>query len=222
VPPGVLRRYERVYPFSWLGILAEAPPANEELIYCRHPRGFALYSMRSPTLSRLYLGVNPDESLDEWSDERIWEELTVRLATNRVVEISQGAIIERGITPMRSVVVAPMRYGRLLLAGDAAHIVPPTGAKGMNLALADVRALAPALVASLRERDERLLDSYADECLERVWRAEEFSTYMTQMLHPHPSDEFENGVQTARLRQVFDAEDTARALARNYVNLSSL
>lgn len=222
VPPGVLRRYERVYPFSWLGILAEAPPATEELIYCRHPRGFALYSMRSPTLSRLYLGVSPDESLDEWSDERIWEELTVRLATNRVAAISQGAIIERGITPMRSVVVAPMRYGRLLFAGDAAHIVPPTGAKGMNLALADVRALAPALVASLRERDDRLLDSYSEEGLERVWRAEEFSTYMTQMLHPHPSDEFENGVQTARLRQVFDSEDTARALARNYVNLSSL
>jgi p-hydroxybenzoate 3-monooxygenase len=118
--------------------------------------------------------------------------------------------------------VTPMRYGRLLLAGDAAYIVPPTGAKGMNLALADVRLLAPALVASLREHDERLLDSYSDECLQRVWRAEEFSTYMTQMLHPHPNDEFENGVQTARLRQVIDSEDTARALARNYVNLSSL
>ena len=222
VPSGVLRRYERLYPFSWLGILAEAPPATEELIYCRHPRGFALYSMRSPTLSRLYLGVNPDESLNEWSDERIWEELTVRLATKQVVTISQGAIIERGITPMRSVVVAPMRFGRLLLAGDAAHIVPPTGAKGMNLALADVRLLAPALVASLRDHDERLLDAYSDECLRRVWRAEEFSTYMTQMLHPHPSDEFENGVQTARLRQVIESEDTARALARNYVNLSSL
>jgi p-hydroxybenzoate 3-monooxygenase len=222
VPAGALHRYERVYPFSWLGILAEAPPATEELIYCRHPRGFALYSMRSPTLSRLYLGVSPDETLSAWSDERIWEELTVRLATNQVASISQGAITERGITPMRSVVVAPMRYGRLLLAGDAAHIVPPTGAKGMNLALADVRLLAPALVASLRERDERLLDSYSDECLQRVWRAEEFSTYMTQMLHPHPSDEFENGVQTARLHQVIDSEDTARALAHNYVNLSSL
>jgi p-hydroxybenzoate 3-monooxygenase len=222
VPAGVLRRYERVYPFSWLGILAEAPPATEELIYGRHPRGFALYSMRSPTVSRLYLGVSPDETLDSWSDERIWEELNVRLATNQVASISQGAIIERGITPMRSVVVAPMRYGRLLLAGDAAHIVPPTGAKGMNLALADVRLLAPALVASLHDGDERLLDAYSDECLSRVWRAEEFSTYMTQMLHPHPSDEFENGVQTARLRQVFESEDTARALARNYVNLSSL
>jgi p-hydroxybenzoate 3-monooxygenase len=222
VPSGVLRRYDRVYPFSWLGILAEAPPATEELIYCRHPQGFALYSMRSPVLSRLYLGVSPDETLGSWSDERIWEELTTRLATDRAALIAQGPIIERGITPMRSVVVAPMRYGRLFLAGDAAHIVPPTGAKGMNLALADVRLLAPALVASLHDHDERLLDSYSDESLRRVWRAEEFSTYMTQMLHPHPSDEFENGVQSARLRQVIDSEDTARALARNYVNLSSL
>jgi p-hydroxybenzoate 3-monooxygenase len=222
VPPASLRRYERVYPFSWLGILAEAPPATEELIYCRHARGFALYSMRSPTLSRLYLGVSPDETLDDWSDDRIWDELATRLATERTDSISQGPIIERGITSMRSVVVAPMRFGRLLLAGDAAHIVPPTGAKGMNLALADVRLLAPALLASLHDGDERLLDSYSNESLRRVWRAEEFSTYMTQMLHPHPSDEFENGVQSARLRQVIDSEDTARALARNYVNLSSL
>jgi p-hydroxybenzoate 3-monooxygenase len=221
VPAGVQHRFERVYPFSWLGILAEAPPATEELIYCRHARGFALYSMRSPTLSRLYLGVSPDETLDSWSDERIWEELTTRLTTNGGAALSQGPIIERGITPMRSVVVAPMRFGRLFLAGDAAHIVPPTGAKGMNLALADVRLLAPALMAGLKG-DDRGLDAYSDESLRRVWRAEEFSTYMTQMLHPHPNDEFENGVQSARLRQVVESEDTARALARNYVNLSSL
>jgi p-hydroxybenzoate 3-monooxygenase len=222
LPAGVLQRYERVYPFSWLGILAEAPPTSEELIYCRHARGFALYSMRSPTLSRLYLGVSPNETLDDWSDDRIWDELTARLATERTETISQGPIVERSITPMRSVVVAPMRYGRLVLAGDAAHIVPPTGAKGMNLALADVRLLAPALAASLHGHDDRALDAYSDESLRRVWRAEEFSTYMTQMLHPHPSDEFENGVQSARLRQVIDSKDTARALARNYVNLSSL
>jgi p-hydroxybenzoate 3-monooxygenase len=222
VPAGYLRRYERIYPFSWLGILAEAPPATEELIYCRHSHGFALYSMRSPTLSRLYLGVRPDESLAAWPDERIWEELTTRLATNETAQIARGSIIERGITPMRSVVIAPMRYGRLLLAGDAAHIVPPTGAKGMNLALADVRALAPALVAQLHHGDGSLLHDYSDQCLRRVWRAEEFSTYMTQMLHPHPSDEFENGVQIARLRQVIESESAARALARNYVNLSSV
>jgi p-hydroxybenzoate 3-monooxygenase len=222
VPARTFQRYERVYPFSWLGILAEAPPATQELVYCRHSQGFALYSMRSPTLSRLYLGVRPNETLDEWSDDRIWDELDARLATERTATIARGPIVERSITPMRSVVVEPMRYGRLLLAGDAAHIVPPTGAKGMNLALADVRLLAPALVASLREHDDGPLDEYSDECLRRVWRAEEFSTYMTQMLHPHPSDEFENGVQRARLRQVIDFEDTARALARNYVNLSSL
>jgi p-hydroxybenzoate 3-monooxygenase len=222
VPRGYMRRFERVYPFSWLGILAEAPPATEELIYTRHSRGFALYSMRSPTLSRLYLGVRPDETLDAWPDERIWEELTVRMATDHTAEIGRGPIIERGITPMRSIVVAPMRYGRLLLAGDAAHIVPPTGAKGMNLAVADVRLLAPALVARIRGGDESLLNSYSDDSLRRVWRAEEFSTYMTQMLHPHPTDDFENGVQMARLRQVVESEPVARALARNYVNLSSV
>ena len=221
VPQGALRRYERVYPFSWLGILAQAPPATEELIYCRHPRGFALYSMRSATLSRLYLGVRPDEDLGDWSDERIWEELTTRLMIDGGAPIARGPIVERGITPMRSVVVTPMRYGRLLLAGDAAHIVPPTGAKGMNLALADVRLLAPALAAGLRG-DQHGLDAYSEQSLRRVWRAEEFSTYMTQMLHPHPSDDFENGVQMARLRQVVESEDTARALAHNYVNLSSL
>ncbi|MGD0691031.1 MAG: FAD-dependent monooxygenase, partial [Acidimicrobiales bacterium] len=172
-------------------------------------------------LSRLYLGVSPDETLDSWPDDRIWEELTTRFATDDGASISQGPIVERGITPMRSVVVAPMRFGRLFLAGDAAHIVPPTGAKGMNLALADVRLLAPALIAGL-SGDERGLDTYSEESLRRVWRAEEFSTYMTQMLHPHPSDDFENGVQVARLRQVVESEDTARALARNYVNLSSL
>ncbi|HQT99469.1 MAG TPA: 4-hydroxybenzoate 3-monooxygenase [Acidimicrobiales bacterium] len=144
MPASSVKRYERVYPFSWLGILAEAAPATEELIYCRHDRGFALYSMRSPTVSRLYLGVEPTESLENWSDEQIWDELTTRLATDDLPAIQRGPILERGITAMRSVVIAPMRFGRLLLAGDAAHIVPPTGAKGMNLALADVRVLAPS------------------------------------------------------------------------------
>lgn len=222
IPASSVKRYERVYPFSWLGILAEAAPSTEELIYCRHERGFALYSMRSPTVSRLYLGVDPSESLESWSEERIWDELTMRLATDEHPVIQRGPILERGITAMRSVVIAPMRYGRLLLAGDAAHIVPPTGAKGMNLALADVRVLAPALITQLSEGDERLLEEYSDTCLERVWRAEEFSTYMTQMLHPHASDDFENGVQLARLRQVVNLESTAQSLARNYVNLSSL
>jgi p-hydroxybenzoate 3-monooxygenase len=222
IPENLVRRYERTYPFSWLGIIAQAPPATEELIYCRHENGFALYSMRSPEISRLYLGVRPEETLDEWSDERIWEELSVRLATDAVPEIGRGPILERGISAMRSIVLEPMRYGRLFLAGDSAHIVPPTGAKGMNLALADVRALSRAFLARYQRGDEALLDAYSDTCLERVWRAEEFSTFMTQMLHPSYTDEFENGVQMARLRQVVTSEAAATVLARNYANLCSV
>lgn len=222
VPEGHFSVAARTYPYAWLGILAEAPPATEELIYCRHERGFALYSMRSPTISRLYLGVDPNESLENWSDDRIWAELDARLATAEMPTIEQGPVVERSITAMRSIVRAPLRYRRLVLAGDAAHIVPPTGAKGMNLALADVRRLAPALVAGVLEGDERLLDAYSDACLRRIWRAEEFSTYMTQMLHPHPSDDFENGVQLARLRQAVSVRTATETLARNYVDLSSV
>jgi p-hydroxybenzoate 3-monooxygenase len=222
IPSDVLRRYERVYPFSWLGILAEAPPATEELIYGRHEEGFVLYSMRSPTLSRLYLGVRPDDTLEQWSDDRIWSELAVRLSTDEGSKVNRGPIIDRGITAMRSIVVEPMRYGRLFLAGDAAHIVPPTGAKGMNLALADVRVLTEALRAFYSKRDERLLDAYSATCLERVWRAEEFSNYMTQMLHPNYDDGFENGVQHARLRQATQSREAATVLSRNYVDLNTL
>jgi p-hydroxybenzoate 3-monooxygenase len=222
IPTATQRRYERTYPFSWLGILAEASPTTQELIYCRHQNGFALYSMRSPTLSRLYLVVRPDETLVEWSDQRIWEELNARLATDEMPEIAQGRIVERGITAMRSIVLEPMRYGRLFLAGDAAHIVPPTGAKGMNLALADVRELSRALVAQLKDHDDSLLASYSATCLERVWRGEEFSNYMTQMLHPNVADEFENGVQLARLRQSVTSKEASTVLSRNYVDLNSL
>jgi p-hydroxybenzoate 3-monooxygenase len=219
--PPTTRRYERNFPFSWLGILADAKPATEELIYARHENGFALYSLRSPTLSRLYLGVGTTETLDEWSDDRIWHELNTRLATYEQPAINDGPILERGITAMRSVVIDPMRHGSLFLAGDAAHIVPPTGAKGMNLALADVRELAKAFAASLHHRDQSLLDSYSARCLERVWRAEEFSNYMTQMLHP-AEDGFENGVQSARLRQAVTSREASSVLARNYVDLNSL
>jgi len=222
IPSDVFRRYERVYPFSWLGILAEAPPATEELIYGRHENGFVLYSMRSPTISRLYLGVRPDETLDQWSDEQIWDELAERLSTDERPEVNRGPILERGITAMRSVVIEPMRYGRLFLAGDAAHIVPPTGAKGMNLALGDVRVLAEALDTYYVKNDEELLDAYSATCLERVWRAEEFSNYMTQMLHPNYEDEFENGVQRARLRQATQSREAATVLSRNYVDLNTM
>jgi len=222
IPSSIRRLYERTFPFSWLGILAEATPIAEEIIYCRHESGFALFSMRSPTLSRLYLGVRPDDALDQWPDERIWDELNLRLATDELPEIHQGPIVERGITAMRSIVIEPMRYGRLFLAGDAAHIVPPTGAKGMNLALADVRVLSRALLAKFQKNDDALLDAYSDTCLERVWRAEEFSNYMTQMLHPNYEDDFENGVQMARLRQAVTSREASTVLARNYVDLNSL
>ena len=222
IPGEVLRRYERVYPFSWLGILAQAAPATEELIYGRHENGFVLYSMRSASISRLYLGVRPEDTLEQWSDDRIWDELTERLSTDERPEVNRGPILERGITAMRSVVIEPMRYGRLFLAGDAAHIVPPTGAKGMNLALADVRVLAEAFDAYYSKNDEVLLDAYSAKCLERVWRAEEFSNYMTQMLHPNEDDAFENGVQRARLRQATQTREAATVLSRNYVDLNSL
>jgi p-hydroxybenzoate 3-monooxygenase len=222
LPASSLRRYERIYPFAWLGILAEASPTSEELIYCRHERGFALCSMRSPTVSRLYLGVAPSESLDDWSDDRIWDEFNLRLATESSAAISEGPIIERSLTTMRSVVVAPMRSGRLLMAGDAAHIVPPTGAKGMNLALADIRLLAPALSECLKSHRNDLLDAYSSSALERVWRAEEFSNYMTQMLHPHSDDEFENEVQNARLRQMVSSPEASTVFARNYTDLNTL
>ena len=221
VPASALRRHERTYPFSWLGILAQAAPTTEELIYARHERGFALYSMRSPSVSRLYLGVPPTDTLEMWSDDRIWEDLNVRLTTEESPKVNEGPIMERSITAMRSVVIEPMRCGRLLLAGDASHIVPPTGAKGMNLALGDIRVLASALVAQLLEGDERLLDAYSATCLERVWRAEEFSNYMTQMLHPS-DDDFENGVQRARLRQAVTTREAATVLARNYCDLNGL
>jgi len=222
IPSSELCRVERTYPFSWLGILAQAPPATEELVYCRHERGFALHSLRSPTVSRLYLGVPPSSRLEDWSDDRIWSELNLRLATHEKPEINQGPILERGITAMRSIVIAPMRFGRLFLAGDAAHIVPPTGAKGMNLALADVRELSRALIEKLKRNDDRPADAYSETCLERVWRAEEFSTYMTQMLHPSYEDDFENGIQRARLHQAVTSHEASTVLSRNYVDLNSL
>jgi p-hydroxybenzoate 3-monooxygenase len=218
----IFQRTERTYPFAWLGIIAQAPPANDELVYARHARGFALYSMRSPTISRLYLGIGAHETLEEWPDDRIWEELHVRLATEGSADINEGPILERSVAGLRNLVVSPLRYGRLMLAGDAAHIVPPTGAKGMNAALCDVRDLHRALSAIYREGDERLLNGYSDLALERTWRAEEFSTYMTQMLHPYPEDPFESEVQLTRLRQVFANPAIATVLSRNYVDLNSL
>jgi p-hydroxybenzoate 3-monooxygenase len=217
IPDGVLATYERDYPYAWLGIIADVPPSTDELIYAHHPEGFALHSVRTPEVSRLYLQVDPDENIANWPDERIWHGLQRRFALDGWT-LREGPIREKSITPMRSFVSAPMRYGRLFLAGDAAHIVPPTGAKGLNLAMADVVRLAGALTALLRG-DEAPADRYSDDCLRRVWRATYFSYWMTSMLHPTPGDDFAVQVQLAQLRHVTSSRAAAEALAENYVGL---
>ena len=213
-----LRTAEREYPFGWLGILADVAPSTDELIYAYHDRGFAMHSLRSPTLSRLYLQVDPADDLANWPDDRIWEELHTRLAAPGW-SLAEGPIVEKGITPMRSFVAAPMRRGRLFLAGDAAHIVPPTGAKGLNLAVNDVRVLADALVAWHGSGSTTGLDAYSDTCLDRVWRVQDFSTSMTTLLHRLDGDAFDAGLQRSRLRYVTSSEAAARSLAENYVGL---
>jgi p-hydroxybenzoate 3-monooxygenase len=219
IPSGVLREFGREYPYGWLGILAAVPPSHDELIYAHNERGFALLSMRSPELSRLYLQCDPDEELGEWPDERIWEELQARLGTDGWT-LQEGPILEKGITPMRSFVVEPMQWGRLFLAGDAAHIVPPTGAKGLNLAIRDVRVLADALVAWYRDGDRSRLDGYSETCLHRVWRAEHFSWWMTTMLHRSPGgDEFTLRLQQSQLRYLRTSRAAATSLAENYVGV---
>jgi p-hydroxybenzoate 3-monooxygenase len=222
IPEGVLTVYERVYPFAWLGILAYAPPANEELIYANTPRGFALYSMRNPQVTRLYLQVTPDEDLEAWPDERIWSELHARLETgpDDTFHLNEGEIFEKGITPMRSFVVEPMQYKRLFLAGDAAHIVPPTGAKGLNVAVADVQNLSEALVAWYERGDRSALDGYSQRCLRRVWRVEHFSWFMTSMMHQPPGrDPFEEKLQISQLKYVTSSHAARVSLAENYAGL---
>lgn len=220
IPPGVLTAYERVYPFAWLGILSESPPVAHELIYTHHARGFALFSQRSPSIQRMYLQCEPDEDLARWPDERIWDELHHRLEGDDAPDLVEGAILQKGVTAMRSFVVEPMQYGRLFLAGDAAHIVPPTGAKGMNLAIADVAVLADALVAFYGGAGTTALDSYSARCLQRVWRAQRFSAWMTTMLHRAPAaDAFGERLQLAELDYVTTSHAAAQSLAENYVGL---
>jgi p-hydroxybenzoate 3-monooxygenase len=215
-----LTAYERTYPFAWLGILAEAPPSSAELIYARHANGFALHSMRSPTVTRMYLQVAPDESVDAWSDDRIWAELHTRLADDSGFVLSEGPIISKGITPMRSFVATPMQHGRLYLAGDAAHIVPPTGAKGMNLAIADVRLLARALGGYYTASREDLLAEYSETAGRRVWRATHFSWWMTTTLHRAPdADPFDEALALSQLNYVVTSRAMATALAENYTGL---
>jgi p-hydroxybenzoate 3-monooxygenase len=215
MPADVLRVYERVYPFAWLGILAEAKPVSHELIYARHAEGFALATMRSERLSRLYLQCAPDEDLNAWPDARIWAELH-----RRIGRVNEGPILQKGVTAMRSFVAEPMRHGRLFLAGDAAHIVPPTGAKGMNLAVADVRVLAQALIAFYRGQGTALMDRYSEICLRRIWKVQRFSWWMTAMLHRFSAeDPFEHRVQVAELQYVMQSEAARTALAEQYVGL---
>jgi p-hydroxybenzoate 3-monooxygenase len=212
--------YEREYPFGWLGILAEAPPSSDELIYAYHERGFALLSMRSPQLSRLYIQCAPDEDIHQWPDEKIWRELHKRLESTEGWKLTEGPIAQKGVTGMRSFVAEPMQYGNLFLAGDAAHIVPPTGAKGLNLAVADVRVLAQAIVEFYKSGKRDLLNSYSAACLRRVWKVQRFSWWMTSMLHLFPdASPFDQKRQMAELDYVTSSRAGAQSLAENYVGL---
>jgi p-hydroxybenzoate 3-monooxygenase len=220
VAPGVLTMYDRVYPFAWLGINAEARPSSDELIYAHHERGFALHSMRSPEITRLYLQCAPDEDLANWPDEKIWDELELRLAAGADWKLNRGAVVQKGITEMRSFVVEPMQSCSLFLAGDAAHIVPPTGAKGLNLAVADVRVLARALTDYYANSNRELLTRYSEICLRRVWKVQRFSWWMTSMLHRfNDENAFDRRRQLAELDYVTSSRAAAQTLAENYVGL---
>ncbi len=220
LPAAISQTYERTYPFGWLGILADVPPCSNELIYASHRRGFALASMRSPTRSRYYIQCALDEKIEEWPDDRIWQELKVRLDCDPPPHITTGPSIEKSIAPLRSFVSTPMQHGRLFLAGDAAHIVPPTGAKGLNLAASDVHYLSQALVAHYKSRDDGLIGAYSVTALARVWKAERFSWWMTTLLHKlHEETSFEAQMQRAELDYLASSRAAQTALAENYVGL---
>jgi p-hydroxybenzoate 3-monooxygenase len=220
IPAGKLKVYQKTYPFAWLGILADAAPSCSELVYTYHENGMALFSMRSPETTRLYLQCAVDEDLESWPNPRIWEEFMQRMTTKDGWAPNQGAVIQKGVTGMKSVVLEPMQYGRLFLAGDAAHIVPPTGAKGLNLAVADVAVLARALTSFYRQGSTRLLEAYSDICLRRVWRVQRFSSWMTSLLHRFDSErEFEHRRQLAELEYLVSSRPAMTSLAENYAGL---
>jgi p-hydroxybenzoate 3-monooxygenase len=220
VPERAITSYERGYPFGWLGLLSDTPPVSDELIYVRHPQGFALCSMRSQTRSRYYLQCGLDEQLDAWPDARFWEVLKERIDAQARDELVTGPSIEKSIAPLRSFVAEPMRFGRLLLAGDASHIVPPTGAKGLNLAASDVRYLSQALIEHYQEKSAAGLDHYSTRALARVWKAERFSWWMTTLLHAFPGNAFDQKMQLAELDYLFGSRAAATAFAENYVGLA--
>ena len=220
IPANALTLYDRSYPFAWLGILAEAAPTAPELIYTHHERGFALFSMRSPSITRLYLQCAPDEDLEQWPDDRIWNELDTRFRTLDGWTPARGEVLQKGVAEMRGLVAEPMQYGRLFLAGDSAHIVPPTGAKGLNLAMADVRILSRALAEFFRSRHRDPLDHYSETCLRRIWKVQRFSWWMTSMLHRFPDDsEFDRRRQLAELDYLASSRAAMTSLAENYVGL---
>jgi p-hydroxybenzoate 3-monooxygenase len=220
IPASALTVYQRDYPFGWLGILAQAPPSSEELIYAYHERGFALLSMRTPQISRLYIQCTPDEDLSLWPDEKIWQELQIRLSSKEGWKLIEGPVLQKNVAKMHSFVVEPMQYGRLFLAGDAAHIVPPTGAKGLNLAAADVRVLARAIAEFYRSGRKDLLEKYSQTCLDRVWKVQRFSWWMTSMLHRfHNDNAFDQRRQLAELEYLTSSRAASQSLAENYVGL---
>jgi p-hydroxybenzoate 3-monooxygenase len=220
IPASVARGYEKVYPFGWLGILADVPPCNHELIYANHERGFALASMRSATRSRYYIQVPLEERLEDWPDERLWDELAVRLGPEAAARITRGPAIEKSIAPLRSFVFEPMRHGRLMLAGDSAHIVPPTGAKGLNLAASDVTYLSDALIRYFKANDRDAVAGYSDKALSRVWKSERFSWQLTKLMHRFPdSDAFDRRMQLADLDYIASSVAAQTTIAENYVGL---
>jgi p-hydroxybenzoate 3-monooxygenase len=220
IPANILRVHERIYPFAWLGLLAQVAPASDELIYTYHERGFALLSMRSPEISRLYLQCSPDEDIANWPDDRIWEELRFRMAIPDGWTLKDGPVLQKGITPMRSFVAEPMQFGKLFLLGDAAHIVPPTGAKGLNLAVSDVRVLTRALADFYKAGKQEELESYSRICSRRVWKVQRFSAWMTSMLHRFQNeDSFSHNIHLAELDYVTSSRAAATTLAENYVGL---
>jgi p-hydroxybenzoate 3-monooxygenase len=219
IPAGEQRQHECVYPFGWLGILADVPPASEELVYANHPRGFALCSMRSKTRSRYYIQCSLDDSVENWPDDRYWDELRARLPPDLADRMITGPSIEKSIAPLRSFVSLPMRYGRLFLAGDAAHIVPPTGAKGLNLAAADVKVLHEAIAQYYHSGSETLLEEYSARALARVWKATRFSWWFTKLTHKFSEDEFAYRLQLAELEYLSESAAAATAMAENYVGL---
>lgn len=220
IPADTLKTYERVYPFGWLGLMADTPPVSEELIYAKHERGFVLCSQRSKTRSRYYLQVPLTDKVEDWSDERFWEELRTRLGPERSANLVTGPSLEKSIAPLRSFVAEPMRYHNLFLAGDAAHIVPPTGAKGLNLAASDVLYLSDALIDFYKNNSMAGIEGYSERCLKRIWGAERFSWYMTNMLHTFPEkDAWDQKMQQAEFEQLLNSENGARLLAENYVGL---